>query len=338
MKEETKKLDNIDLVKTIMMVLVVLYHSLRYFTGDWFNIYGDAPISNYAIYITAFLKMFHVPSFCMALGFLYYYLKFEKNKYKILKDNIYNKIKRLLIPCISTIVLWALPIGMIFYKYSVKEIIYKFVLMASPVQLWFLIALFNIFCIAFIFPKKINLKNLIIIYLISTICGSTLDYFGIHFFQIHTTIQYFLFFYLGGYIYKNKNTISTKKIIICFIILIPLLIVRFSSLNCEGVVYYLIRMIEPLISVLEIIVVYFLCTAFTKKYSLNNKLYLMISNNSFGIYLFHQQIIYIMIYAFNKHVNSFGLISICFFASLLISLLMSLFFKKFKFTKTIFGL
>ena len=161
MKSEAKKMDNITLIKTVMLLLVVVSHSVSYFTGNWFNIYGAVNVSMIAIYLKSFLKILCIPVFFMASGFLYYYLKFEKNKYNNIKEDIKKKFERLIIPYISTCILWAIPIGVYFYHYAFKTIINKYILMSSPDQLWFLITLFNIFLIVFlILPKlKINIKN-----------------------------------------------------------------------------------------------------------------------------------------------------------------------------------
>ena len=66
--------------------------------------------------------------------------------------------------------------------------------------------------------------------------------------------------------------------------------------------------------------------------------YKMFENNSFGIYLFHQQIIYFIILIFNYILNPIITIVLSFILSITISNFMVLILQKNKFTKFIFGL
>lgn len=70
----------------------------------------------------------------------------------------------------------------------------------------------------------------------------------------------------------------------------------------------------------------------------SNKIYKMFENNSFGIYLFHQQIIYFIILIFNYILNPIITIVLSFILSITISNFMVLILQKNKFTKFIFGL
>ncbi len=88
--------------------------------------------------------------------------------------------------------LWAIPIGYYFFRYSIKEIINKYLLMANPSQLCFLIMLFNVFVFFELFSDKIRIstKNLIILYITTTITGFGLSYLNIEYLQISKSIKY----------------------------------------------------------------------------------------------------------------------------------------------------
>ena len=160
--------------------------------------------------VAKWMGTFHIQTFVMASGFLFYYLKKEKKRYNSPVKDIKKRAKRLLVPYFFTCVLWAILIGLFFYNYSVTDVLKDYVLMVSPAQLWFLIMLFMVFVFFVLIGKriKISLKNLVIIYLVTTIVGLLLSKFGINVFQIAAAVRYILYFYLGGFIYENRNKIS----------------------------------------------------------------------------------------------------------------------------------
>ena len=75
-----------------------------------------------------------------------------------------------------------------------------------------------------------------------------------------------------------------------------------------------------------------------RKINTNNRLFKVLEENSFGIYLFHQQIIYFMIVLLNGVVHPIVQVVLSFFVSLIVSLIMSIILKKNKVTKFMFGL
>ena len=76
-----RRLETIDNVKVLMMLAVVLYHSCMFFTGSWFG--GAKPVyeARYLSIFAQWLNTFHVQTFTMASGFLFYCLRIEKGKY-----------------------------------------------------------------------------------------------------------------------------------------------------------------------------------------------------------------------------------------------------------------
>ena len=75
-----------------------------------------------------------------------------------------------------------------------------------------------------------------------------------------------------------------------------------------------------------------------KGFKFDNRIYNLLSENSFGIYLFHQQIIYVTITIFNGLVHPIVQCILSFFISIIISLGITLILKKNKITKSLFGL
>lgn len=104
MEERLRKNDNI---KTAMMLAVVLYHSCMFFTGTWFDKAQPIYKAGYLTFFAKYLNTFHVQTFVMAAGFLFYALRKGKNKYRNnLKNDALKRAKRLLLPYVCTIVFW----------------------------------------------------------------------------------------------------------------------------------------------------------------------------------------------------------------------------------------
>lgn len=98
MINDQKNLDNCIFIKTILMTLVILYHSMIFWGGDWFNVKSVAIQCNVLIYLAQWLNSFHIYGFVLISGYIFEYLKMKRNRYKKFLAFVVNKIKRLLIP------------------------------------------------------------------------------------------------------------------------------------------------------------------------------------------------------------------------------------------------
>ena len=173
------------------------------------------------------------------------------------------------------------------------------------------------------------------------VVGNALSAIDFNYFQSATTIKYILYFYLGGYIYKFGKNVSWKQTIIMIIgaaILYVAVVVLGDSSNT--MIKYSTRFIEPVVSILEVSAIYFLCSKFVLRCDrmLKNKFYRLLEKNSFGIYLFHQQIIYFTIIWLNGLVHPVVQALLSFVIALFTSLLMSWLLKKWRVTRFMFGL
>ena len=102
--------------------------------------------------------------------------------------------------------------------------------------------------------------------------------------------------------------------------------------------HYLLIICKPFVILIGIFSLYVNLSSCSFQKLCNNKLYKIFESNSFGIYLFHQQIIYFVIYAFNKILVPMFVILLSFVFSLIISNLIVSILKKCKLTKFMFGL
>ena len=105
-------LRELDYLKIIGVLLVVIGHCTSIYTGGWvFTSPVNSPI--YGL-IASYVYTFHVPMLVFVSGAIYYYCRINKGKYSSLKSLIINKFKRL--------ILLFLFIG-ILYSISIKYII-----------------------------------------------------------------------------------------------------------------------------------------------------------------------------------------------------------------------
>lgn len=141
-----RELNNCNFVKTILMIIVVLYHCMIFWTGTWFN---ETPVYSSALlkFLSQWLNSFHIYGFALVSGYLFYFSRYEKRSYEKFIPFIINKAKRLLVPYWAISFIWVIPISSIFFGFSIERILKNFILGFAPEQLWFLLMLFNVFLI-----------------------------------------------------------------------------------------------------------------------------------------------------------------------------------------------
>ncbi len=334
-----KRIDSIAFLKVIMMISVVLYHSILFFGGTWFKVTEPIIRADYLGGIAEWMKTFHIQAFTMASGYLFFYLKRYGNDNK---TEIAKRAKRLLIPFLFTCLFWVIPIGYYFFSFSPNEILYNFVLAVKPNQLWFLIMLFNVFLFFQLFGYRIKMKTryLIIVYFITVSIYLAFQFFNIGIFQLPNSALFVLYFYFGGFTLKNKEKITKKQIIIMMLLAATTYGSQiYLNMFNNKVLNAISTAIGPITSVLECSVLYWLCSKIVKRIDIfSNKIFRVLEKNSFGIFLFHQQIIYFTIIWLNGHVHPIVQVSLSFIISLAISTIISSLLRRFKVTRVMFGL
>lgn len=163
------KLETIDNVKVLMMLAVVLYHSCMFFTGNWFDAAEPMFEARYLSIFAQWLNTFHVQTFAMASGFLFYCLRTEKGKYVDFKRDVNKRAGRLLLPYFCAMLTWVVPFYVYYSGFNLSNIVYKYILGCAPSQLWFLPMLFLLF-VAFYWlldEKYISTKGMFVVGLVS---------------------------------------------------------------------------------------------------------------------------------------------------------------------------
>lgn len=315
-------------VKTIMMILVVFYHSCLFFSGDWFTAITPVYEAPYIVCLAKWLNTFHVPAFVAASGYLFYYLRYDCNRYRNFQTDVIKRSKKLLLPTICCIVFWVYPVHVFFYGFDIKIFVEKFLFMIAPNQLWFMPMLF---CIFVIFHKtsdfiKPSIRNLIVITLFSVIMWRFLGripYSNI--FQIRTSLLYIPFFFLGSVLKERKDIVRTSSIFSLFFVCIGIYFMSQFMHQGNFLSRIVCHFMYVSISLIEVSIVYIIIAIVGNNFAIANIMGLknfvcrQLARNSFGIYLFHQQVIYFIDYYINGSIKPMWHVIITFVLAIIIS-------------------
>jgi len=336
-------LNNISLLRTFAILIVVLGHSMIVYQYNW-GIYIPVVKSSFFNALKTYIDTFQMPLFIFISGYMYYYCRKECGKYNKFSKFSFDKIKRLIVPYICVAFIYVLPIRIMtnykgYYGNNTFQIIYKYILTGLDVgHLWYLLAIFEIFIVFYLFEATIDKIGIPASFIIIA-CADIISYKFPHVFQISSSIHYFMFFYLGYLIrryektfeapFKGKNNIVI--IVALFILQFSFLIVSFKISN-NNIIGTLLKNLVYLLSNISATIFYFLVlSSISFKYkSLNsNKVLKFLDKESFAIYLFHSPLIYIMLkYVSHRNVSPFLVVPSMFIIILFVSLGISYVIKK----------
>lgn len=306
---EKKRYANLDLLKTIAIVMVIMLHS-SVLNTNFVTTPGISSIIQYAIRIISE----GVAIFILVNGFLLINKEnfdLKKHLKKILKIFIILIIWSVLLTIASKLI-WGQGITI---SDTIKTIFTTDINNKYTGVLWFLQSLIALYLI---FPILKNLHDtnkkvynyLFILLLINTILVNTLGLVSnliqtkmqfnminmftayLSKFQILTNRNFLIFFMLGGYLFENKEKFEEKKVRIKWSLIglgawIMALLYAITISKLKNKMYASNFNFESVFILLSIIGMY----AFTYKYKDNNKWYnnliTCIGKNSLGIYLVH---------------------------------------------------
>lgn len=315
MDTKNEELKNCYFVKTVLMLAVILYHSLIFWSGQGWGY--QEPVHEVKILgmISKWLGSFHVYGFTLVSGYIFYALKYEQGKYTDYFMFIKNKLKRLLLPYGFAVIVWVVPITAF---WSRGGIIRKYVLMESPSQLWFLIMLLDVFILYYPISDFINrhvifgFMIMIGIYGLGRICG----HFMPDYFQLWTAFQYMIFFFYGCII--RKFGIERMKKIPCVIYILCDILVFAGYIFASEKKEYLWISKGLLFCVQSIgaVGIFIIIQKFARKFILPDGIRKLGGQYSMTIYLFHQQLIYVSLMLGNGYINDYCLAVINFLFAL----------------------
>lgn len=335
------ELGNCTFVRTVLMLLVVFYHCILFWGGDWFtsNPTNKAPFLGY---LAEWLNTYHIYGFMLVSGYVYYFGRYEKGKYQYFLPFVKNKLKRLLIPYAFVAFVWVIPISGYFSDRRVDEYFVDFFFAVSPSQLWFLWTLFGVFLIAWMlsdFFEKKTIKG-------GVVC---LAFYGVgmlgkiilpNVFQIWGMCQYLFYFWLGFKIRQYGSELLRRIPTVLWIVADIALFAIMCMLSGA----------DSLLLKAAGLGVRFIVTAFGAAMSFvllqklaeridwkKNRLFCFISRYTMPMYLFHQQVIYFSIYWLNGIINPYLHAGVNFIIATLISILISVVLTHFKATRVLIG-
>lgn len=336
------ELENCSFVKTILMLIVVLYHSLLFWRGNWFSVEPaiSAPI---LAHVAAFFNIFHIHAFTLVSGYLFAYLKFEKGKYQKFVPFITNKAKRLLMPYLFTCIFWVIPITTYFFKFEVGEIINRYLFGVAPSQLWFLLMLFVVFAIFHLLSdlfEKHDFAGLVFVlclYAVSLVGNKFMP----NYFNIWNACSFSIYFWIGLKL-RQKGTDLVRKIplLIYVVIVVGLFILSTFVLTGDHLIIKVLAIgVKFLLHVIGAVTAFLLLQKVANLFSSwkTNRAFKVLTRFSMPMYLFHQQVIYFSLSLLNGLITPYLHFAINFVVSCLVSILLSAILMKFKWTRFLIG-
>lgn len=319
--EKKVMLSNIVLIRVFASLMVVLGHSMVFYYQNW-GIFEPPVESPFFHTLRTFLSIFTMPLFLFVSGYIYNYNKIERNKHSVFFPFLKLRITRLIVPFLLVLTLYVLPIRL-FVGYepyqgeSLLSILFNQVILGRDVgHLWFLQALFIIFIIFFFIEKVVRktpfLVNFAVLFVISVFASLVPDVFN-----ISATFQYFIFFYLG---YFMREALGNREYNINNIGLVVLFIISFSGViftnifeNNSIIISGMTLGFNLIGSLSAVFFFYFSFTKISNKYNelAEGEVLKFLDKRSFGIYLFHSPILYIVLYYIgDKMINPFVMVLI----------------------------
>ncbi len=283
-----------DAAKVLATVLVVVAHATVMYTDS-----GAIDVSGTSClltYLTEYIYSFHMPLFFFLSGCVYGYC-IELGKYERTLPFIFTKFKRLIIPYLffglfvvtpTMLMLGLWDSGLVNYVYR------GIVLALNARHLWYLPALFFIFVLSAVYRPLIKKGNG---GLAAAVLLSLTLYFLARFvpweFQLRAACNYQIFF-MAGIIFNRfcgKLCVADSWQLPVGALLLAALLLQF--------VYNPNDLTDRIYSFVGIGGVMLLCTALLCRFPAitDNRIYKLVKENAFGIYLFHPMIIYVLYYA-----------------------------------------
>lgn len=344
LRNSDQVLRNCTFSKTGLMILVVLYHAIAFWTGTWFTC---DPVfeSNSLRLLAEYIGSFHIYAFVLVSGYIFAY-KIARGEYSRYLPFLWNKAKRLLIPYVFVMLIWVAPISEYFFRWNPVYLIKKYILCINPSQLWFLWMLFGVFAVVWLLRRVMIEKPLagwliaIAFYCLGIIGGKLFP----NVFCIWTACQYILFFFIGMRIRvkndKQERLITDTVPWYCWVVAdIVLFIGNAFAEQQSGFLWSVATFgTSLLLHVVGAIMAWtVLQTLATHIHWQDNKLFHKLSLHSMTMYLFHQQIIYFTIAALNGEVNPWVNAGVNFVAAIAGALIISIILNRWKITRILIG-
>ncbi len=329
---------NIQFVRVLATITIVLYHSFSFNMGTW-SFFPDSPSASVEIpYFYAMLNTacgMALNSFVFIAAILYARGIFS-GKYAGTVSFVLKKAQRLLVPYL----IWGVLTYLFFY-----EICYFKWFLGGLAHLWFLLMIFNLFVLAALTRKCwmnaspwVDGVVLIVVFAISQLNIGFIQH-HLWIFSINRTLQYIPTFFIGLLLVKYEHRSLPRN---------------FSGYPLILIATTLLLIIDPLVSfpkvihnVLIIVEVWLFYKSLPKfitslKNSKGQAFLSLIDRNSMGIYILHHTFIWLLVY-FSSYCRELLLNNgnvggwLMFLIAFLLSLFCSALIDKLRLSKYLFG-
>lgn len=343
--ERVEELKNCDFVKTVLMLLVVLYHSCRFWNYNW-NVFLPIPeldISVVSQMVIEWSNTWRIYAFTLVSGYLFYHLRYEKDRYSVFWSFLQKKIQRLLVPAYFVGMVWVVPIYVYFCGDSANSIL-NFVLGIKAVQqLWFLFMLFDVFMMAYIIGENVHDNRLcwfitIFVYFIGFVGRKFIP----NVYQLWTACYYFPLFVVGMKLREGcLNFLRDVPLLIWVLCDICLFVITRAL---SGPQVFLVKVANVVflrlaVHIVGALMAFFILQKIASLYSWeDSKLFMFLKRHNVTVYLFHEQVIYFVIIWLNGVINPYLHMGLNYVISLSCALLVAVVLAKFRITRFLIGM
>ncbi len=328
------RLGNIVLLRAFVILVLVFGHSMNIYYRPW-GIFTPAVDSEFFHTLRNYTDTYLMQLFIFISGYLFFYNIQAKGKYPGFLDLFKDKALRLLVPYIVIALFYLVPIRYaVGYEGYVNDtflnvLVLKIFLMLDAGSLWFLGMLFGVFIITWFIEKKTNISVFlkIGIYVVLYFGGLLIP----PYLQISSALHYLIFFYLGGLGYRYRDRLEPNVPIACISLAVHLIGYLghryFSSL--DALVFSGFSHVSLLLSSIGGVLFYFFLFSKLAGFTNNMTTAHFLDRNSYGIYLFHEPVIYIVLFYLGKqNMAPVLLVLTSFVLSLSIALAMTLILRR----------
>lgn len=338
-----RELSNCTFAKTVLMLLVILGHATSSWGGQWFVTPVYPSVINTAV--TAWLGGMHIYAFAVVSGYLFCF-KMSGGGYDNFRKFIQTKVKRLLIPYLFAAFIWVIPVSNVFFHYDLRTVVEKFVLCTSPSQLWFLWMLFWVFVFSWLLWRQLSdngFKGLLtagILFCIGVIGSMVFP----NYFMIWTSLQYIPFFYFG--IQICRRNLEGRKARISYVpwwgwvVLYTGLFIIVDNLSLPDALVFdcLSLALSTLLHVFGAFMAIVVLGVLAKHLKWEKStVFHNLSVSAMGMYLFHQQVVYVTMWLFNGKLPPVLHAIVNFIVAAVVSWGMTTILLKFRFTSFLIG-
>lgn len=289
-KSDHARLYEVDVVRPILILLLVIYHSFAVYDGKWqlFEGYSDNLV--YKV-ISKVAYGGALETFVFISGYVWGFQIVSTNRKLHFGDFILHKAKRLLVPSILFSVIYLL-------LFSKDHFFNCYLIIIGAGHLWFLPMLFSCFVICYILQwvKIKTLWKFILLFILSLFSFMPLPL------NLSKVFYYCLFFYLG---YKtiNKKYLIIKKANILQIVaiwivslLLWLLCIHLGNMNIHKVCFHLFSKLFQILFAISFIIGFMMSSFYyTERHDIPGSLTMMCSY-CYGVYICHQFVLQLLYY------------------------------------------